>query len=419
MKKFTLSAATLRGWLLPALLLAGATTAAQAQNNIGIGTTTPNASAALDVSSTTQGLLTPRLTASQRGSIASPATGLLVYQTDGTAGFYFYNGTAWTALSGGSGGSGSQGPKGDTGAAGPKGDKGDTGAAGLAGLAGAKGDKGDTGAAGLAGAKGDKGDAGTAGTKGDKGDAGTAGPKGDKGDTGTAGTAGAKGDTGAAGGQGPKGDAGTAGAKGDTGAAGSNGQGVPTGGTAGQVLSKVDGTNYNTQWSTPTGSSGAYPSIELNTSVASSQAVTPLAGSNTYVPLVFSSSNGTGAALSGGNAWNGSVFTVGSAGAGTYQVTVQMMPITSTGTLTNVGVQYFLDKNNAIGNTTLGTYPYALSTYNLNPSGFNYRFNSTISTVIYLAAGDQITFRGESISTSATAYTSTDGSSNLQIVRLK
>lgn len=39
----------------------------------------------------------------QRDAISSPATGLLVYQTDGTAGFYFYNGTAWTSLSGGGG----------------------------------------------------------------------------------------------------------------------------------------------------------------------------------------------------------------------------------------------------------------------------------------------------------------------------
>lgn len=73
---------------------------AMAQNNVGIGTTTPNASAALDVTSTTQGMLVPRMTEAQRGAIAAPvATGLLVYQTDGTAGFYFYNGTGWTSLS--------------------------------------------------------------------------------------------------------------------------------------------------------------------------------------------------------------------------------------------------------------------------------------------------------------------------------
>ena len=60
-----------------------------------------NSSAMLDVSSTTQGVLVPRMTSAQRTIISSPATGLLVYQTDGTAGFYFYNGSAWTSLSGG------------------------------------------------------------------------------------------------------------------------------------------------------------------------------------------------------------------------------------------------------------------------------------------------------------------------------
>lgn len=61
---------------------------------IGIGTNTPNSSAQLDITSTDKGLLIPRMTASQRTGIASPATGLMVYQTDGTAGFYYNSGTA-------------------------------------------------------------------------------------------------------------------------------------------------------------------------------------------------------------------------------------------------------------------------------------------------------------------------------------
>jgi hypothetical protein len=69
--------------------------------SVGINTATPDASAALDVSSTTQGILVPRMTEAQRNLIATPATGLLVYQTDETAGFYFYNGTVWTSLNGG------------------------------------------------------------------------------------------------------------------------------------------------------------------------------------------------------------------------------------------------------------------------------------------------------------------------------
>lgn len=52
--------------------------------------------------------------------------------------------------------------------------------------------------------------------------------------------------------QGPQGEAGNDGAPGAAGADGAPGQGVPTGGTAGQILSKVDSTDYNTQWVTPT-----------------------------------------------------------------------------------------------------------------------------------------------------------------------
>ena len=56
----------------------------------------PDASAIFDVTSTTKGLLIPRMTATQLAAISSPATGLLVYQTDGTTGFYYNSGTPAT-----------------------------------------------------------------------------------------------------------------------------------------------------------------------------------------------------------------------------------------------------------------------------------------------------------------------------------
>ncbi|MBK7108657.1 MAG: hypothetical protein IPH61_05755 [Bacteroidetes bacterium] len=65
----------------------------------GIGTTTPNASSLLDISSTTKGVLISRMTKAERDAIASPATGLLVFQTNSTAGFYYFNGSNWTAIS--------------------------------------------------------------------------------------------------------------------------------------------------------------------------------------------------------------------------------------------------------------------------------------------------------------------------------
>lgn len=72
---------------------------ALAWSQVGIGTSTPDAAAALELSATDKGFLPPRMTATQRTAIATPAIGLMVYQTDGTAGLYVYNGSAWIAQS--------------------------------------------------------------------------------------------------------------------------------------------------------------------------------------------------------------------------------------------------------------------------------------------------------------------------------
>lgn len=65
---------------------------------VGIGTTNPNASAQLEISSTTKGFLPPRMTETERLAIQNPATGLVVYQTNSTPGFYYYTGTNWQLL---------------------------------------------------------------------------------------------------------------------------------------------------------------------------------------------------------------------------------------------------------------------------------------------------------------------------------
>lgn len=67
---------------------------------VGINTSTPDPSAALDIPDTTRGILIPRMTLVQRNAITTPATGLLIYQTDNTAGFYYFNGTIWTSFAG-------------------------------------------------------------------------------------------------------------------------------------------------------------------------------------------------------------------------------------------------------------------------------------------------------------------------------
>ncbi|GAL61934.1 hypothetical protein [Algibacter lectus] len=66
---------------------------------VGIGTTTPDASSILDIESTTQGILTPRMTTAQRIAIASPAEGLMVFDTD-EGSFFYFDSTVWVELEG-------------------------------------------------------------------------------------------------------------------------------------------------------------------------------------------------------------------------------------------------------------------------------------------------------------------------------
>jgi hypothetical protein len=63
-----------------------------------LGTTTNAASSILTMESTTQGFLPPRMTAAQRTAIASPAEGLIVYQTDSVIGLYIYSSSTWRSL---------------------------------------------------------------------------------------------------------------------------------------------------------------------------------------------------------------------------------------------------------------------------------------------------------------------------------
>ncbi|HRI20489.1 MAG TPA: tail fiber domain-containing protein, partial [Panacibacter sp.] len=89
--------------LLTATIFAALCTNAQnifpATGSAGIGTTAPDISSILEMVSTTKGLLIPRMTKTQRDAIATtPPTGLMIYQTNNTPGFYYYSGSAWTAV---------------------------------------------------------------------------------------------------------------------------------------------------------------------------------------------------------------------------------------------------------------------------------------------------------------------------------
>ena len=119
-----------------------------------------------------------------------------------------WNGTAWVRV-------GIQGPQGEQGLTGPEGPQGIQGVPGPTGDTGIQGPQGIQGPIGLTGPQGDAGPQGIQGLIGDTG---------------------------------PQGPIGNTGAQGLQGIQGVPGQGVPTGGTVGQVLTKINSTDYNTQW---------------------------------------------------------------------------------------------------------------------------------------------------------------------------
>ena len=82
-------------------LLASVVFTATTYAQVGIGTTNPNTSVALDITSTTKGLLPPRMTYAQRQAISSPATGLMIYCTDcGNGEPQYYSGAEWKNMIG-------------------------------------------------------------------------------------------------------------------------------------------------------------------------------------------------------------------------------------------------------------------------------------------------------------------------------
>ena len=159
-----------------------------AQNNVGIGTTTPAASALLELQASDKGLLVPRMTTIQRTAIAAPATGLLVFDTD--AGCFFYYSAGWVSLCALSGPTGATGAAGVAGVAGPTGDTGAQGIQGITGPTGAQGITGPTGAQGVQGIQGITGATGDTGAQGIQGIQGVQGIQGITGPTGPLGAAG-------------------------------------------------------------------------------------------------------------------------------------------------------------------------------------------------------------------------------------
>jgi hypothetical protein len=278
-------------FLAIAIILFALNTNAQsvAINNDG---STAHASAILDLKSNNQGVLVPRMTASQRGLIASPATGLMVYQTDTPAGFYFYNGTTWTTLNG------------------------------------------------------------------------------------------------------------------------TNGQGLPTGGTANQVLAKIDGTNFNTQWISPTGGGATLDLLATNTT---STAVFSLANGTNTGDMVNYNNVVTAPTLGSYNTSN-NTYTVGVTGL--YMIQAVTRSNDAATASQTVGQFLFVDVN-GVGlsspNTIITDYP--------TPFGGNMpagaRGRGFTSVTLFLTAGQSVRVLGLGAnSTTQMQPLKTDGSCKFMVVKL-
>lgn len=260
---------------MTSLWLIVATASVSAQNNVGIGTTTPDPSALLDLSSKVKGTLITRMNTNEMNGIAAPATGLLVFNTDSLS-FCYFNATQWVC---GLGGANNSTP-------GPTGPQGPAGVDGVNGVNGAPGPTGPSGVDGPTGPAGPAGPQGIQGIDGPTGPAGPAGAQGPTGDPGANGPTGSVGPTGPAGAQGPAGPSGPTGADGIQGPAGANGAQGPTGptGLGGNKYFVRGTTDVNTASSTYTD----IPQMTVTYTPQSATSYVTFAASGTYVGTVFS-----------------------------------------------------------------------------------------------------------------------------------
>lgn len=292
-------------------------TLVQAQSNIGIGTPTPHPSAALDVSSSTQGMLVPRMSLAQRNLIASPAVGLIVYQNDNTPGYYYYNGGAWVNFMGATGVQGADGPQGITGQA------------------------GNAGAAGVS---------------------------------------------------------------------------VPVGGSAGQVLAKINTTDYNMEWVTP--STSGVGSKLVWEGIATVTQTVPV-GSPTTAPSIIIFDNDVTGPTNAGTITNDSVFVVGEAGL--YCITAHVIAFQSSSSGLGAAPYPYIEIKNAVGGNNRQYFGMGVTssftTGNSSALQFQWRGRSFATAWVQLVAGETVRIKVNNQSTSVPAQITTDGTTRISIVK--
>ncbi len=222
------------------------------------------------------------------------------------------------------------------------------------------------------------------------------------------------------------------GAAGSQGATGATGQGVPTGGTTGQVLTKIDNTNYNTQWTTPnsSGASGVILEASVTTNIVMNQGIylsnyTNVVDFNNVIlaPTTGTLENKTVQIFSGISTGLPTSTTAKSyvvAVAGYYLIDISLVTKAQT-FIDNALALPFINicdssgtwKASYFGSGTIGTSATATCSLPLNTKG-----RAKLTKLCYLKVGDIVSFPFQNNSMSSIGYLTTDGSSNLVIMKL-
>ena len=208
---------------------------------------------------------------------------------------------------------------------------------------------------------------------------------------------------------------GLTGPQGPAGTPGANGQGVPVGGTTGQVLAKVDATDYNTQWVTPsTGGSGAQVAL-IATKTTNAQVLSLANETNTGDLVTFDNVVTSNTTFGSYNTAT-NTFTVNQAGVYCIQATVRTPDAPTPSQTPNQFLFVDFDNAGITGiNTMFTDYPIA------NPGNFpsGVKGKGFTSVMMYLTAGQTINIKGLTANSSTLSQgLSTNGTCKFMIFKM-
>lgn len=198
------------------------------------------------------------------------------------------------------------------------------------------------------------------------------------------------------------------------------GNGVPNGGTTGQILSKVDGADYNTAWVTPSGSG---PTLQLMASktTGNTTQLSAANGTNTGDNIIFN--NVTTSPTSGIGSYDATtgIFTVGTNGAGVYEIQARTQTTDYSTASNTIGSWIYIEVNGSSWGSANNVYPpYIASAPNNLAAGMRGNPGFVIG-VLKLNAGDTFRIKGLASNSSAASlpnYLKVDGSCNMTVVKL-